>query len=447
MADDRASWNPRDAAAFALLEHGPTAVITVRAGTIEFANAAAVRLATTLRIDRSEEGPGDAGTVLAGRPLSVLGPEIAAVHRDTTVESELSVAGCDMTLTLAVRAVPDPEESETRVLIIRDLTTSRQLEQRLRERRAILEAVIESLPFDFWMNDLSNRTVLQNSHSRRLWGEQFGTHMADVQSDPDILARWEDSNTRALAGDTVTGEITYVVDGTPRVFRNIVAPVVDNDTIIGIFGANIDITDLKRALHDRDVLLQELNHRVKNHLQMIISMIYLQRGDAPAGEARSLERIEERVHAIYLVHDQLYAAAALDTVDLHGYLHRLIDGIRAGYSRTIHGTYIGDSSDINYQRATSLGIVVTELIVNAIRHGRTDGPIEVTLRLEAHEYVLTVANEVAVPTGSPSGDREVPGGLAIVQHVSGQLHGSLSVRQNGNRYSAILRFPSEKTAR
>ena len=441
MASSGPSNESATAAAYALLEYGTAATFAVRDGVVEFANPAALEIARRIGY------PVDDRPTLVGVPLADLDAKLAAVHRDPTEPTEITVQAPDRQLTLRVRVAPAGEDVALRIVIVEDRSGFRMLEERLRERSAVLEAVIESLPFDFWLNDLDNRTVMQNSHSRTLWGEQFGAHMEEIQTDPRIMETWSRTNAAALEGEVQTGEITYRIGDTERQFRNIVAPVRDGDRILGIFGVNIDITDLKNALRDREMLLQELNHRVKNHLQMILSMINLQPSAGAETGDEALRRIEERVHAVYLVHDQLYAAGALHTIDLAGYVTRLVDGIRAGYGRPIEISGDRQSVPIEFQRAISVGIVLTELIVNGIKHGAPEAPIRVSLTWHETDLELTVENRIdgsspadegaAGDGGRPDGT----GGLVIIRHVSGQLRGSLESQRIDNRYRATLRFP------
>lgn len=420
MPDDAAhDRTPRERAAAAILNGGDTAVLTLCEGLISYANPLAASL-----LGHPE---------LQGMALRSVAPELAAVSQDAALDAEVVIPSETQRRTFHVW-VRRPEEAPDPVLLFRDISPIRDREVRLRERTRLFEAIVASLPFDFWVNDLENRTVLQNSFSRRLWGEQYGVHMSEVQSDPVVLEQWRTSNELALSGQVSVGEIVYHLQGEPRSFRNIVGPIHDGPEIIGIFGLNIDITDLKQALSDRELLLQELNHRVKNHLQMIISLVQLQQSRQANDDLR---RLEERVHAIYHVHDQLHEDQSLETIDLQEYFDRLVSGLTAGYDRELQRRITGPTTRISYQRAVSFGIVTTELLVNACKHGAAGESIQVQLSLESDRIELQVHNRLKQPPGSSEG------GLALIHHVAGQLAGTLEHSATRTHYTARLRFPVE----
>nr|MDA3949135.1 hypothetical protein [Spirochaeta sp.] len=433
--------SPELRAAKALLDDGPIAVVVVEKGRISYANPAASQLAADIGITGA----------IPGQPVSVFGFDIALIDDSIPgngIETTIGNGGGPGTAAkpVIIRTVTDVSDAKSRVLLIEDLSRSKALDDALRERTATLEAAIESFPFDFWMNNLQNRTILQNSISRRLWGEQHGAHMQDVQDDPEILAQWMEVNKAALAGETQTGETAYQVDGEDRIFRNIVAPVRDGDTVIGVFGANIDITELKHALRDRDLLLRELNHRVKNHLQVILSIISLQRDPCPEKTGNTFRQIQERIQAVLLVHEQLYGTDNLHTIDLGEYTSQLIAAVRSGHGSPLDYHPFSAPVPIEYHHAVPYGIALTELIHNAINHGIPAAPIVIETHHDPAQILITVENAVEdsgeTAASHPRGETPpTDGGLMIVASVVSQFSGELSSTSEKGRYRATLRIP------
>ncbi|MFP4153534.1 MAG: sensor histidine kinase [Alkalispirochaeta sp.] len=474
----------------ALLQHGTVATIVIEDKTISYANPAAIRLASKIGLPKD----------LVGSSVEILGPEVvAAIDMTGTAGRSAPSTGKPVpgesqatpdpspqgpptpdratpgpapafeiaigrephraAVLLQVVAVPvsvaipasvaNPASTETStdpanpvVLLISGIAGSRSPDTSLRERTAILEAVIESFPFDFWMNDLGNRTIMQNSVSRALWGEQTGNHMTAVQDDPAILDLWAASNREALAGHVQTTEITYIIDGEERVFHNIVGPVRDGDTVIGIFGANIDITPLKHALRDRDLLLRELNHRVKNHLQMILSVINLQAEPCPEFAGDTYRKIESRIQAVLLVHDQLYETADLHAIDLGVYTSQLVEAVRSGYGNPVDYTPFGEDLPIQYHHAVPYGIALSELILNAIIHGLPKAPITIVASEDHGTVTVTVDNRVDPVNGiRHQRPDDESGGLAIIASVIAQISGEISAMYSDDVYRASLRIP------
>jgi PAS domain S-box-containing protein len=157
------------------------------------------------------------------------------------------------------------QDNEVRVAVIRDLSYHKQAESELRKSEAQLSAVIESLPFDFFILDKNGRYVMQNCVCRHRWGDIIGKRLQDVAVDEETLALWQENNRRAFAGETVRGEIELSPGGQKEYYHNIVSPIQDQGKILGIMGVNIDITSLKnaeQALRQSEVRFREMAENI-----------------------------------------------------------------------------------------------------------------------------------------------------------------------------------------
>ena len=146
---------------------------------------------------------------------------------------------------------------------IQDITERKQAEQTIRESEHRFRAAIESSPFDFWMIGKDGRYIMQNSTSKQRWGDLIGKRPEDLSIDSHILSKWQGNNRRALAGGTVYGDVNYVIQGEERTFHNIISPILDGETILGILGINIDITERKKMEEALRRSHEELELRVK----------------------------------------------------------------------------------------------------------------------------------------------------------------------------------------
>ncbi|MGA7739602.1 MAG: sensor histidine kinase [Pseudolabrys sp.] len=139
-------------------------------------------------------------------------------------------------------------------------------------------------------------------------------------------------------------------------------------------------------LRQKDILLEELQHRVANSLQIIASIIMMKARAVESEEARRhLQETHQRVMSVAAVQQQLYAAAPGASVELEPYLTKLCEALgqsMVGDNRAIALKVRGDGKTATSRDAESLGLIVTELVINAIKHafnGRTkDGQITVT---------------------------------------------------------------------
>jgi PAS domain S-box-containing protein len=207
---------------------------------------------------------------------------------------------------------------------------------------------------------------------------------------------------------------------------------------------------LSQSLTDKELLLKEVHHRVKNNLQIICSLLRLQSGYVPEGAAREMFRnSEERVKCMALVHEKLYRSESLSRVSFNAYISELTKQLVRSHipdPNKVHLELDLDSVDLSIDKAVPSGLILNELIGNAIEYGcGGDGvlSLSVVLRKKAHMVELVVSDH---GVGMPSEvDLVNPTslGLRVVNTLCKQLNGKLAV---GNDGGAVVRleFPLEK---
>jgi two-component sensor histidine kinase len=194
------------------------------------------------------------------------------------------------------------------------------------------------------------------------------------------------------------------------------------------------VEERTRAHDQRDILLREVYHRVKNNLQVIDSLLLMQAKKLENPQAASaLIGMRTRIHALGLVHHQLMGASDLKTFDVAPFLRQLLDIIL-----NVHG-----ASKVNFlvnavpltvdlDFAIPLGMIVTELVTNSLKHafGRGGGIISVALRPDHNGLVvLTVSDNgrgQSDTVAAKSSDAAI--GLKIVTGLVRQIGGALTVR-------------------
>ncbi|HET8707212.1 MAG TPA: PAS domain S-box protein, partial [Pseudomonadales bacterium] len=138
--------------------------------------------------------------------------------------------------------------------IFRDVSEREKADAKLRESEARLQTVLENIPLDFWVCDETGKYVLQNRISYQNWGIQIGRRPEDMNLPLSTLETWKENNRRALDGEVVRGEETYIIQGKRRVMENVLAPIYIGGQVSGFLGINIDITDRVRAEEERNLL-------------------------------------------------------------------------------------------------------------------------------------------------------------------------------------------------
>lgn len=244
--------------------------------------------------------------------------------------------------------------------------------------------------------------------------------------------------------------------GRRQVMEAFMAPDTDAaGTVKGVYLAATDVTErqaqqarIEQALAERETLLREVYHRVKNNLQVIQSLLNLQRRALPEGQARSaLSDSIQRVQAMALVHEKLYQAGNLAAIDLPDYTADLLRRLGESTDASQRGITLSPRIDpiiAALQEAVPFGLLVTELVTNSLKHafpagGR--GNIEVALRQTAQGSLLVVQdNGVGLPDGFCLGALGNSMGLQLATSLAQQLGGELQASsQHGACFTASLK--------
>jgi two-component sensor histidine kinase len=186
-------------------------------------------------------------------------------------------------------------------------------------------------------------------------------------------------------------------------------------------------------LREKDILLREIHHRVKNNMQMLSSLMRLQARRAATAEAQQILRESEaRIRSMGLIHEKLYQSENISAIDMPAYLKTLTDEImRMGGGGTGHREVRLDVALLKLGLDTALpcGLIVTELVQNSLKYAFPDGRDGVILvqlhRNDQHQYSLVVwDNGVGYP-GQPEPGEGNSLGMRLVRMLTDQLRGNL----------------------
>lgn len=216
-----------------------------------------------------------------------------------------------------------------------------------------------------------------------------------------------------------------------------------------------DITERKEAedqlrlsLQEKEVLLKEIHHRVKNNMQVISSLLDLQSVQITDPRARAPFRdSQNRIKSMALIHERLYQSPDLARIDFTDYLRILVPRLFDSYQTTDQQVSLrleAEEISLEVSQAIPCGLIINELIANALRHafpGGRQGQLLLSMEKTAgDEIALVVAdNGVGLPEEVDLGKASTLG-LQLVQVLTRQLKGSVAVdRSAGTRFE--LRFP------
>ncbi|MCB9673978.1 MAG: PAS domain S-box protein [Alphaproteobacteria bacterium] len=205
---------------------------------------------------------------------------------------------------------------------------------------------------------------------------------------------------------------------------------------------------LVASIEEKDLLLREVHHRVKNNLQVVSSLLFLQ--SAPyrgtdAGDA--FDACRQRVVTMAAVHEALYAHGDLASVSIGRLLAHLGDMLEAAYVRPNAGVSIvveADDANLSLDLAVPCSLVANELITNALKHAFPDRPgrVRVGLSRTDEEWTLVVEDDGIGWTKKPDASSSL--GLRVVSALTGQLRGGLTIDApaDGTGTRIEVRFPT-----
>ena len=225
-----------------------------------------------------------------------------------------------------------------------------------------------------------------------------------------------------------------------------------------IYASARDVTERKKmtdlveaSLAEKETLLREIHHRVKNNLQIISSLLNLQirKIDDPK-TIEVLKDCQSRVLSMALVHEHLYKGKDFSRIDLKNYIHSLGMQLSQSYGNAneivrfdlnLPDIYV----DIN--TAIPLGLIINELITNSLKYafkGRKDGKLSITATENDRALTLIVAdNGVGMPEGITL-ENQTSLGLRLVKTLTGQIHGTVVIdRTGGTKFVFVIPKPAE----
>ena len=356
-----------------------------------------------------------------------------------------------------------------------------QIEQRiaaeaaLRSATAKLRSIVESgEDFIIWTSKSDHALTSVNHNCQRWLGfEEGGTldatskTLAGQVAESQVVNGFdlEDRFERALDGRPQRFEWALPddkADDGKRWLQLFLNPIDNAEGEREISAIAYDITDRKRidrairsALKEKEILLQEVHHRVKNNLQIINSILNLQKKFVKDENAiTGLEEIQNRVSTMSIIHETLYQNTDVSNIGFPSYLTRIAGNIIQGYQSETQVELVTELEDIQapLDQAIPCGLILNEWVSNAMKYafmGREKGTITVALRCmlsedhpDEEEIQIEVRDDgVGLPDGFDWGGRDSLG-LYLVQALSEQLDAELSAESDGGtRFLVKFRRP------
>lgn len=350
--------------------------------------------------------------------------------------------------------------TRTCLIQVNDVTALIERERLLRERRdARFRAIVDTAQEAMVTTDVAGRIQWANQAAER----RFGHALPElIDQDVGMLLAPEDAD-RWPRGDAArtwrSPDAPMDVAGRLRDGSRIALAVSlgrwTSEGRVFLTGILHDVTDrrrtqeaLEQALNDKTMLLREVNHRVKNSLQLVSGLLNLQ--VAAAGDEAVRHHLRDAAHrisAVAQVHQRLYRAEQFRSLDFGSFLTELCGDLArgAGGPRTIDVAVEAEFIEMPVDQAVPLGLIANELVTNAIKHaGAQAARIRVSLAREADGLLLSVADQgPGLPPGF-SPDRSTGLGMRIVSALTRQLYGTIDIpaTRAGARFDVSIPLPA-----
>lgn len=337
----------------------------------------------------------------------------------------------------------------------------RRAEEAERESEKRFRILIEKAPDMFFAHDFSGNILLTNEQScikLRYTREEL---LSMTAQDIEQRLSFEQMSTiwRSLGnGESMTSEsVLRRKDGSTFPVEIRLSAFESSAHEPMIFGFVRDITERKQTLDalqaslvEKEALLMEVHHRVKNNLASIIALLEMQRQTADGSASTALMELGCRIRSMALIHDNLHQSGNISRINFEKYIEKLISDIRMLFGpHSLIRCRMKADVETSLDIAIPCGMIVNELISNVFRHafpyarprpGAECCQIDISMDWDGNTYTLIVGdNGIGLPVGMDWTKTKTLG-LRLVRMLGlRQLHGEVSVDStNGTRF--MLRF-------
>jgi PAS domain S-box-containing protein len=321
-----------------------------------------------------------------------------------------------------------------------DVTELKRVQDRLRESEEHLRQILEALPAAVYTTDANGVITYYNPAAVELAGrtpeigkDEWCVSWRILTPDGHYLPHDQCPMAVALRENRPVRGVEAIAerpDGTRVPFLPFPTPLKDSSgRLVGAINMLVDVTERKEAEHRQQLLLYELNHRVKNNLQMLQGLLSTAGREAKNAEARStLSDAAQRIAAIAAAQKVLYTTQTGTVFNAADFLQAVSESSRQSFAKEVRVELTTDVGQLNNDIAMPLALILNELLTNAVKHGINGGgggTVHVELREDDEALVLRVRDHGPGFNLQTSSARS--SGLGLVMGLAHQAGGRFDV--------------------
>jgi two-component sensor histidine kinase len=347
--------------------------------------------------------------------------------------------------------------------VIIDITEQKTFEHELMIAKNRLELAAQAAGLGVWDADLTTGNILWDAGMARIYGidpsENYLSKDRWTQFiHPDDLPLVEKQDHEMIHGDSnlYRGSFRIIREDNKEIRHVETLGIIDRDKngrVLRMAGVNTDRTtervyeqQLIQNVKEKEALIKEIHHRVKNNLQLISSILYLRLAGLADQEIKTfLQDTRQKIRSIALIHERLLQTGSVNLVDISDYLGKLISDMQTTIppeGQRVNITYSIEPWQLGLDVAINCGLIVNELVTNSMKYafnGRSNGQIEITFKKHLTGYEMIVADDgVGIPANVFPGKSE-SFGMQLLEIFTNQLRATCEIqRDKGTAF--IIRF-------
>ena len=329
-----------------------------------------------------------------------------------------------------------------------DISERKKVEMSLKEKKFIFQSLLDNSPIYIFFKDKDIKPIYLSKNYEQMLGmpidEIIGKDMNELFPSDLAKSMIEDDKKILFGGKLI--QVDEELNG--KCYTTIKFPIQMEDSSLYLAGFTIDITERKKAedkikllLKEKELLMKEVHHRIKNNMNVISNLLKMQCNLVKSPELITiLNEAIGRVKSMEVLYSKLYQMDNYINVSINNYLSQLIDEIFALFPNHNSIQMLKEIEDFQVDNKILfiLGIMINELISNSMKHAfinRINGAIKIVI-LHSNKHVEFKFEDNGIGIDSLESSKKKGFGLNLIDMLTQQINGNLEIeRQNGTKFN------------